>query len=105
MTLFEERKDVFEKAFVKDGVRDFKIESRRAKLFGILAAEKLGLDDDAVQIYADKIIETNLKEPSFEDVYQCVQKDFKEKEIVVSRATMEAVFRKCMRKARKDILS
>jgi len=103
MTLFDDRKDVFEKAFVKDGVRDFKIEARLAKLFGLWAAEELGLEGDNMQTYAREVITANLKEPGFEDIFERVQKDFDKKELDISRATMEAVLRKCMGQARKEV--
>ena len=103
MTIFEDRKDVFEKAFVKDGVRDFKVEARMAKLYGFWAAEQLGLEGDDMQTYAREIISANLEEPGFEDIFRCVQKDFDEKEIDITRATMEAVLRKYMKQAQKEV--
>lgn len=105
MTLFEDRKDVFEKAFVEGGNRDFKVEARLAKLFGLWAAEQLGLEGDNAQTYAGEVITANLKEPGFEDIFEHVQKDFDEKNLDISRATMEAVLRKYMSQAQKEVAS
>jgi len=103
MTIFDERKDVFEKAFAKDGTHDFKVEARMAKLYGFWAAEQLGLEGDNIQTYAREVISANLEEPGFEDIFRRVQKDFDEMELDISRATMEAVLRKCMKQARKEV--
>ena len=103
MTTFDDREDVFEKAFVKEGARDFKVEARLAKLFGFWAAEQLGLEGENIEIYAREVITANLKEPGFEDIYERVQKDFDEKGVAVTRAKMEAVLRKCMRQAEDEV--
>ena len=103
MTTFDERKDAFEKLFAKEGARDFKVEARMAKLFGFWVAEQLGLEGEDLEIYAREVITANLKEPGFEDIYERVQKDFDEKELEISRATMEAVLRKCLRQAQEEI--
>lgn len=103
MTLFEDRKDVFEKKFSRDGVQDFETEARMSKLYGLWAAEKLGLKDDDAQTYAREIVEANLEEPGFEDIYRRVQKDFDEKSIDISRHVMEVMLNKCFTEARKQI--
>ncbi len=105
MTIFEDRKDVFEKAFVKDGTRDFEIEARAAKFFGFWAAKQLGLEGEDINTYAREVITANLKEPGFNDIYERIEIDFDKKELDISRATMEAVMRKSLKQAQQEIAS
>lgn len=103
MTIFDDRKDIFEKSFSIDETRDFQIEARLAKLYGLWAAEQLGLENENAEIYAREVITANLKEPGFEDILECVHKDFEAKALDISRARMEAMLRKCLAQARTEI--
>lgn len=103
MTLFDDRKDAFEKAFVKDGIRDFNVEARLARLFGIWMAEQLGLEGEHREIYAREVVSANLKEPGFEDIFERVQKDIDEKGLDIPREKMEAVLRKYMLQAQEEV--
>ena len=54
----------------------FKIQSRRNKLFGLWAAEKLGLDDGQAYDYARSLIRLYLEKPGHVDLVGKVLEDF-----------------------------
>ncbi len=68
MSSFDDRKDAFEKKFAHDEELAFKVEARTCKLFGLWAAEQLGLEGADADAYAREVIGANLEEPGFDDV-------------------------------------
>lgn len=76
MTGFDERKDAFEKKFAMDEEMAFKAEARCCKLFGLWAAEQLGLTGADADAYAREVIASNLEEVGFDDVKRKVMPDF-----------------------------
>ena len=61
MTTFDEREKGFEKKFAHDQNLKFKAESRRNRLIGHWAAEKLGITGDDVAAYAKTVIKADLE--------------------------------------------
>jgi hypothetical protein len=76
MSNFEEREKGFERKFAHDEELKFRATARRNKLFGLWAAEKLGLSGDDAQSYAKEVVKADLKEPGEEDVFRKVRADF-----------------------------
>ncbi|MGH6736836.1 MAG: DUF1476 domain-containing protein [Methyloceanibacter sp.] len=76
MTNFEDREKSFEKKFALDEELKFKSTSRRNKLLGLWAAEKMGLSGDAAQGYAREVVKADLEEPGEEDVFRKIRRDF-----------------------------
>jgi hypothetical protein len=62
MTTFDKREEGFEKKFALDAEQKFKAESRRNKLLGLWAAEKLGLSGDAANTYAKEVVAADFEE-------------------------------------------
>jgi hypothetical protein len=54
----------------------FRVQSRRNKLFGLWAAEKLGLDDGQANAYARSLIRLYLEKPGHPDLVGKVLEDF-----------------------------
>jgi len=75
MTTFDDRKDAFEKKFAHDAELKFKAESRRNRLLGLWAAEKLGKSVDDATAYAKEVIAADFEEAGDEDVVRKVTKD------------------------------
>lgn len=75
MTTFDDRKDAFEKKFAHDAELKFKAESRRNRLLGLWAAEKLGKSGDDATAYAKEVIAADFEEAGDEDVVRKVTKD------------------------------
>lgn len=76
MTTFDKRKDAFESKFAHDEELRFKATSRRNKLLGLWAAEKLGKSGDDAQAYAREVIRSDMQEAGDEDVFRKVHADF-----------------------------
>ncbi len=68
MTTFDDRKDAFEKKFAHDAELKFKAGSRRNRLLGLWAAEKLGKSGDDATAYAKEVIAADFEEAGDEDV-------------------------------------
>lgn len=75
MTTFDDRKDAFEKKFAHDADLKFKAESRRNRLLGLWAAEKLGKTGDEATAYAKEVVAADFEEAGDEDVVRKVAKD------------------------------
>ncbi len=75
MTTFDDRKDAFEKKFAHDAELKFKAESRRNRLLGLWAAEKLGKTGDDAMAYAKEVIAADFEEAGDGDVVRKVAGD------------------------------
>lgn len=74
MTTFDKREEEFEKKFAHDEGLKFKAISRRNKLLGLWAAEKLGLSGDKAEAYAKEVVQAHFDESG--DVFRKVRQDF-----------------------------
>ena len=77
MSSFDERKDLFEKRFAHDQALQFKVDARRAKLFGAWVAERLGLSGDQAKSYAGDVVVSDLKEAGVDDILEKVIPDLR----------------------------
>ena len=77
MTTFDKRKDAFESKFARDEELRFKATSRRNKLLGLWAAEKLGKSGDEADSYAREVIRSDMQEAGDDDVLRKVRDDLK----------------------------
>ncbi len=76
MTTFDKRKDAFESKFARDEDLRFRATSRRNKLLGLWAAEKLGKAGDEADAYAREVIRSDMAEAGDDDVLRKVRGDF-----------------------------
>ena len=88
MSGMDDRRDNFEKKFAFQEKQSFDVEARCSKLFGLWAAEKLGLMNEDAMTYAMTIVEANLEEAGFEDILRTVRKDFAAKGIEIVEEDM-----------------
>ncbi|PJB71433.1 MAG: DUF1476 domain-containing protein [Alphaproteobacteria bacterium CG_4_9_14_3_um_filter_47_13] len=105
MSSFEERKDAFENKFAHDAELTFKVEARCCKLFGIWAAEQLGLTGADAETYAKEVIGANLEEPGFDDVKRKVIPDFQAKSLDISEHIIDSMLEKYFEEAKIQIMS
>ncbi len=103
MSTFDNREKGFENKFVHEGKIDFVVEARLSKLYGLWAAEQLGLEGADAQVYAGEVVEANLEEPGFLDILRKVRADFDEKGLDISNHIMEAELDKCLEEAKKQV--
>ena len=104
MSSFDDRKDAFEKLFTHDQEIEFKVEARCCKLFGLWAAEQLGLNGADADSYAREVIASNLEEPGFDDVKRKVMPDFAAKDTGTPEHTVDAMLEKFHNEAKIQIM-
>lgn len=68
MTTFDDRERAFESLYARDQEMQFKVTSRRNRLLGAWAAEKMGLSGEAADAYAKAVIRSDFEEAGDEDV-------------------------------------
>ena len=103
MSGINDRGSAFESKFANDEAFDFRVEARMCKLYGLWAAEKLGLEGPEAATYAKTVVAANLEEPGFMDVYRKVRADFDGKGLDISDHVMEKELEICMAEAKKQI--
>lgn len=101
---FEDRKDAFEKKFAHDEELAFKVEARCCKLFGLWAAEQMGLEGADAETYAKDVVGSNLEEPGFEDVKRKVIPDFQEKGVDISEHVIDTMLENFFEEAKTQIM-
>ena len=84
MTTFDKREEGFEKKFAHDEELRFKANSRRNKLLGLWAAEKMGLSGPAADAYAKEVVVADFEEAGDDDVFRKIRKDFDAKAVAQS---------------------
>lgn len=104
MTSFDDRGDAFENKFAHEEKVDFAVEARLSKLYGLWAADKLGITgEDESNAYAKEVVSANLEEPGFDDILRKVRKDFDEKGLDISDHVMKVELDTCLIEAKKQI--
>lgn len=79
MTTFDKREEGFEKQFAHDEELKFKATSRRNKLLGLWAAEKLSLSGEEANAYAKSVVIADFEESGDDDVVRKVRGDLEAK--------------------------
>jgi hypothetical protein len=100
---FEEREQAFENKFGHDEETEFKILARMAHLFGLWAAEQLGLKGTEAQAYADRCVDAELVPDGRGVLIAKCEKDFAAKGISHTRHRMEREMEKMYADAHKSI--
>ncbi len=99
MTTFDKREEGFEQKFAHDEELRFKATSRRNKLLGLWAAEKLGLSGANAETYAKEVVASDFDEPGDHDVFRKVRKDFDDKGVSASDTEIRQVMNELLAKA------
>jgi hypothetical protein len=102
MTTFDKREEGFEKKFAHDEELRFKANARRNKMFGLWAAEKLGISGDAANVYAKEVVMAAF-EGGDDDVFKKVSKDLNAKGVTVSDPDLRRTMVDLMDKAIAEI--
>ncbi|MEM7680264.1 MAG: DUF1476 domain-containing protein, partial [Pseudomonadota bacterium] len=100
----DDREKAFRKQHEMEEKLSFDVEARLSKLYGLWAAEKLGIvaEEDA-KTYAMSVVEANLDEPGFDDILRKVRADFEEKGVDISDEEMSKVLDKTLAEAKVQI--
>ena len=77
--------------------------SKACKLFGLIIAEKLGFEGDEAQSYAMDVVEANLEEAGFEDVFRKVRPDLENKDASVSDHELNVLMDQALAQAKAQL--
>jgi hypothetical protein len=94
----------FEKKFEIDQELKFKVTIRTARLFGLWAAEQMGLKDTAAETYARQAVEAAMTKSGPEYLIDKIEKDFTAKGISLSRRRLEQEIGAFHRAARAQMM-
>jgi hypothetical protein len=103
MRSFEDRKKGFEEEFKRNQELIFRVGARRNKLFGLWAAEKLGLAADPAEAYARTVVEADFEKPGDGDVIEKVRSDLSGKGIDMTEKQLRAEFDRAAAEARRQL--
>jgi len=103
MTTFDKREEGFEKQFAHDEELKFKATSRRNKLLGLWAAEKLGRKGADADAYAKEVVMSDFEEAGDNDVFRKVRKDFDATGVAATDQEIRTVMVELMGKAIEQI--
>jgi hypothetical protein len=105
MSSFDNREKSFERKFAHDEETKFKINARRNRLFGLWAAEQLGLEGESAEAYAKTVVRADFDEPGEEDVFRKVWGDFQDKGVDISEHRVRRRMAELLETAREQVTS
>ena len=103
MSSFDDRKRGEEAKFAMDAATEFKVMARRNKLLGLWAADILGYQGDAAEIYAKSVMLSDLEEAGDEDVFRKVRGDFDAQGVAPTDANIREQMAQLLSLAREQI--
>jgi hypothetical protein len=103
MTTFNDREKSFEKKFAMDEELKFKAQSRRNRLLGQWAAEKLGLSGTAVDDYVKAVRKADLAQKGDDDVFQKIKQDLKAKGLSIADSELRKAMDEFLGQAAQQI--
>lgn len=105
MTTFDNREKAFEAKFQHDQDLQFRVRNRRNRLFGLWAAELLGLTGAEADEYTRSVVLADLEKPGDDDVHDKVLADFNQRGVDVSDHRLRKQLAALMDVARRQIMS
>jgi hypothetical protein len=103
MTTFDKREEGFEKQFAHDEELKFKATSRRNKLLGLWAAEKLGRKGPDAESYAKEVVMADFEEAGEDDVFRKVRSDLDAAGVATTEQEIRTVMTELMGAAVQQI--
>ena len=103
MTTFDKREEGFERKFAHDEELRFKAISRRNRLLGLWAAEKLGITGDDAEAYAKSVVRADFEEAGEDDVFRKIRKDFDAKGVKETDETIRRTMNDLLARAVTEI--
>ncbi len=105
MTTFDEREKAFESKYQHDEELRFKVEIRRARLFGRWLAEQLGLGADAADSYARAMVDADFEEPGHEDIIRKALADIADHGADISEHRCRKRLEELLDEAKKQVMA
>ncbi len=101
MNILNEREKGFEGKFALDEEREFRAISRRNRMFGEWAAERMGLEN--THDYADAVVKYHVEQPGDEDVLRKVGQDLTAAGLTVKDVELRAKMDELLAIARGEL--
>ncbi|MFZ4763273.1 MAG: DUF1476 domain-containing protein [Alphaproteobacteria bacterium] len=101
----ENREQAFENKFKHDEELNFKINARRAKLFGQWAASQLNLSDELAEHYVKDVVNACFAKAGEPSVFEKVNSDLSKADIGLSDIAQRQKFDALLDEARQQIIS
>lgn len=98
---FDDRGKTLENKYARDEEFRFRVNARAARLFGLWAAEKLGIGD--ANAYAEDVVEADFEEPGIKDMLRKVKKDFEDRGLPPDEHEFERKFSALLEQAKKEM--
>lgn len=105
MTSFDDRRKGFEREFERNQDLAFRVTARRNRLFGLWAAERLGLAGDAAEAYARTVVEADFQAPGDGDVIAKVKADLTAAGTGLAEPVLRAELDRAAGEARRQLAS
>jgi hypothetical protein len=103
MPNFSDREKGFEEKFRHDEELRFRVVSRRNRLLGLWAAEKLGLQGADADRYAKEVVAADFEKPGDDDVLDKVTADLTAKGVAMTREQIRHEMQLLLGQAKKQI--
>ena len=104
MKSFSDRQKGFEAEFKRDHELMFRATARRNRLFGLWAAERMGVPGgQAAEDYAKTVVAADLQAPGDGDVIEKVRADLAEKGVTLTEAQLRTELTRLAAEARRQI--
>jgi hypothetical protein len=104
MKSFTERERGFEAEFKRNQELRFRVTARRNRLFGLWAAERLGLTAEEAGGYAKTVVEADFEKPGDADVLKKVRTDLENRGVAMSEAELRAELERTAAEARRQLV-
>jgi hypothetical protein len=101
---FQDREKGFERKYELDQSQQFRVASRRDKLFGLWLAEKLGLVGEEAERYAKDVVASNMDMPGDDDMIEKVKKDLAARNVPLSDKDLNSQLQNANDQAARQIL-
>lgn len=102
---FNDRQKAFESKFSHDKELEFRIQAKRNRLFGLWAAEQMGLIEDDRESYAQEVIMANFETPGDEGVINKVAFDLLKKEVEMTDRRLKKELERLQIEAHKMVMT
>ena len=97
------REKGFEAEFTRNQELAFRITARRNRLFGLWAADRLGLPKLETEAYAASVVAADFEKPGDDDVLCKVFQDFTSKGVAMSEPQLRAELGRALTEARRQL--
>jgi len=103
MNGLSEREKAFEAEFKHNQELAFRITARRNRLFGLWAADRLGLPSAEAEAYAAAVVAADFEKPGDDDVIGKVLQDFKHQGIAIIEPQLRCELGRALTEARRQL--